>query len=59
MPGYGAASESEYVSQRYGAADPDPCQNVTDPQHWRRVQDPYSLVPSSALIMEDTWLRKI
>jgi hypothetical protein len=29
--------ESEYVSQRYGAADPDPSQNVTDPQHWRRV----------------------
>jgi hypothetical protein len=22
------------VSQRYGSADPDPYQNVTDPQHW-------------------------
>jgi hypothetical protein len=23
------------VLQWYGCADPDPCQNVTDPQHWR------------------------
>jgi hypothetical protein len=26
-------SGSGSVSQRYGAADPDPYQNVTDPQH--------------------------
>jgi hypothetical protein len=25
------------VSQRYGSADPDPYQNVTDPQHWHFV----------------------
>jgi hypothetical protein len=28
------------ISQRYGSGDPDPPQNVTDPQHWlihRRV----------------------
>jgi len=23
-----------FVSQRYGSADPDPYQNVMDPQHW-------------------------
>ncbi len=27
-------SGSGCVSQRYGSADPDPYQNVTDPQHW-------------------------
>jgi hypothetical protein len=27
------------ISQRYGSGDPDPDahQNVTDPQHWRKV----------------------
>ncbi len=25
---------SGYISQRYGSGDPDPHQNVTDPQHW-------------------------
>jgi hypothetical protein len=32
------------VSQRYGSADPDPRQNVTDPQHCLkpvlRIRDP-------------------
>ncbi len=28
--GVGSAS----ISQRYGSPDPDPHQNVTDPQHW-------------------------
>jgi hypothetical protein len=26
-------SDSESVSQRYGPTDPDPYQNVTDPEH--------------------------
>jgi hypothetical protein len=34
IPGFGAEFGSESVSQRYGSADPDPYQNVTDPQHW-------------------------
>ena len=25
---------SESISQRHGSADPDPHQNVMDPQHW-------------------------
>jgi hypothetical protein len=25
---------SGFISQRYGSGDPDPHQNVTDPQHW-------------------------
>ncbi len=24
------------ISQRYGSGDPDPQQNVTDPQHWKK-----------------------
>jgi hypothetical protein len=31
--GSGVGSGSGYVSQRYGSVDPDPHQNVTDPQH--------------------------
>ncbi len=27
-------SESGSISQRHGSADPDPHQNVMDPQHW-------------------------
>jgi hypothetical protein len=30
---YGAGS----ISQRHGSVDPDPYQNVTDPQHWSLV----------------------
>ncbi len=35
--GSGSGSVSQRygsVSQRYGSADPDPHQNVMDPQHW-------------------------
>ncbi len=32
IAGSGAGSES--ISQRHVPADPDPYQNVTDPQHW-------------------------
>jgi hypothetical protein len=28
---------SRSISQRYGSANPDPHQNVTDPQHWKQV----------------------
>ncbi len=34
--GSGFGSESKSVSQRYGSVDPDPYQNVTEPQHWRK-----------------------
>ncbi len=38
IAGSGSASGSSYgsISQRYGSADPDPCQNFMDPQqqHW-------------------------
>jgi hypothetical protein len=30
----GSASGSGSISQRHGSADPDPHQNVMDPQHW-------------------------
>ncbi len=30
-------SGSRTVFQCYGSADPDPCQNVPDPQHWLEV----------------------
>jgi hypothetical protein len=29
----GSGDGSGFVSQMYGSADPDPYQNVTDPQH--------------------------
>jgi hypothetical protein len=29
-----AGSGSGSISHRHGSADPDPYQNVTDPQHW-------------------------
>jgi hypothetical protein len=34
--GSGSGSRSGFISQRYGSwdPDPDPHQNVTDPQHW-------------------------
>jgi hypothetical protein len=31
-----AGSGSGSISQRHGSADPDPHQNVMDPQHWIR-----------------------
>jgi hypothetical protein len=30
----GSESESGSISQRHGSADPDPHQNVMDPEHW-------------------------
>jgi hypothetical protein len=34
IEGSGSESRSRPISQRYGSADPDPHQNVMDPQHW-------------------------
>jgi hypothetical protein len=37
-------AESGSISQRHGSADPDPSQNVMDPQHWLqwyKSTDPY------------------
>jgi hypothetical protein len=36
-----AGSGSGSVSQRHGSADPDPDQNVMDPQHWLLVFPPF------------------
>ncbi len=33
--GFGPLSIS--ISQRHGSSDPDPYQNVTDPQHWKKI----------------------
>jgi hypothetical protein len=33
-----AGTESGSVSQRYGSADPDTSQFVTDPEHWRKYK---------------------
>ncbi len=32
--GSGVGSGAGFISQKYGSADPDPHQNVTDVQHW-------------------------
>ncbi len=34
IEGSGSASGSGSISQRHGSADPDPHQNVMDPEHW-------------------------
>jgi hypothetical protein len=34
VSGAGSGYWSGSISQRYGSGDPDPNQNVTDPQHW-------------------------
>jgi hypothetical protein len=33
IAGLGSTSESGSISQRHGSADPDPHQNVMDPEH--------------------------
>ncbi len=33
-----AGSKSGSLRQWYGFADPDPYQNVTDPQHWQKYR---------------------
>jgi hypothetical protein len=38
IEGSASGSESGSISQRYGSADPDPHQNVMDPQLWFLVQ---------------------
>ncbi len=37
-----AESGSGFISQRHGSADPDPLQNVMDPEHWRQPIGFYS-----------------
>jgi hypothetical protein len=34
IAGSGSESGSGSISQRHGSEDPDPPQNVMDPQHW-------------------------
>jgi hypothetical protein len=63
--GVGSGSGAGSISRRYGSEDPDPHQNVTDPQHWRQA---YELGFSNTLIygrewpvcvsMDDIWFRK-
>jgi hypothetical protein len=36
--GLGSGIGSGSISQSYGSRDPDPPQNVTDPQHWFEKQ---------------------
>ncbi len=53
IAGSGSASRSGSISQRHGSADsdPDPHQNVMDPQHWTKAyfQVTYSVGRSSIL----------
>jgi hypothetical protein len=37
----GVGSGSRFISQRYGPADTDPHQNVTDPHHWFDTNNAY------------------
>jgi hypothetical protein len=44
-----SGSESGSISQRHGSADPDPQQNVMDPQHCREE----SSAPAASVANED------
>ncbi len=46
IEGSGTASGSGSISQRHGSADPDPHQNVIDPQHCKKEYNPKSLKAS-------------
>jgi hypothetical protein len=37
--GVGSGAGSRSISQRYWSKDPDPHQNVTDPQHWEKGRE--------------------
>ncbi len=50
--GSGVGSGSGSISQRCGSGDPDPHQNVTDPQHW--LQNTLASVPLPAFINTHT-----
>ncbi len=43
IAGSGFASGSGSISQRHGSPDPDPHQNVMDPEHWKKLCPPSSL----------------
>jgi hypothetical protein len=45
--GFGVGSGSGSISQRYGSVDPDPHQNITDPQHWFKKTLNKATPPSS------------
>jgi hypothetical protein len=42
-----AGSGSRSISQRHGSADPDPHQNVMDPEHCQKHTDPTDLDPDA------------
>jgi hypothetical protein len=42
--GSGVGSGSGSVSQRYGSANPDPHQNVTDPLHWLHYKEDLAVI---------------
>jgi hypothetical protein len=44
MSGYGYEAGSESISQRHGSADPDPQQNVMDPQPWWQQLSKYGTI---------------
>jgi hypothetical protein len=49
--GSGVGSGSGSISQRYGSKDPDPHQNVTDPQHWFLLVSGRELPPRTELLL--------
>ncbi len=49
IPGSGS------VSQRYGSADPDPYQNIMDPQHWSERIGLTSMMHGRMLVSENSY----
>jgi hypothetical protein len=62
ITGSGAGSLFGSVSQRYGSADPDPYENVTDPQQWREgdhVKSPKLILSSILSTVADSDLNRV
>jgi hypothetical protein len=52
-----AGSASGSVSQRYGSEDPDPNQNVTDPEHWKlKISVPVVIKIYSQLLIRGPYM---
>jgi hypothetical protein len=49
----GVVSGSGSANQRYGSANTDPFQNVTDPEHWLRIPHHLNADQDPALLSKD------
>jgi hypothetical protein len=53
----GSGSKSGSISKRHGSADPDPHQNVMDPEHWKKVGQLTFPPPLLLLLLDPRWMK--